>query len=136
MILIFYLFTSNVNVVQSFMSIIRLRHQPLLVASSNTEKDAKISWDGSRPPIVNMEIIDQKMDATWGRAKYRTEVWDDDVNPVNEWWTAYAPSDEEVDASKQGYDFKDPQAWFKVLLLTLIIFYIYKRPKELIMKRL
>lgn len=61
-----------------------------------------------------METVDQRMDATWGRAKYRTEVWEDDVNPMNEWWLAYAPSEEEVAAAEQGFDFKNPSKWFEV----------------------
>jgi alanine dehydrogenase len=32
-----------------------------------------------------------------GRGKYRTEIWNDDVNPVNQWWRTYEPSEEEVD---------------------------------------
>ena len=54
------------------------------------------------------------MDAAWGRAKYRTEVWEDDVNPSNDWWLAYAPSEEEVSAAEKGFDFKNPQSWFEV----------------------
>eukprot|EP01035_Chromulina_nebulosa_P020951 gene20951-27154_t len=53
------------------------------------------------------------MDAAWGRGKFRSEVWDDDVNPLNDWWEAYAPSQEEIDAAQNGYDFANPQAWFE-----------------------
>eukprot|EP00600_Ochromonadales_sp_CCMP1393_P004728 CAMPEP_0174960084 /NCGR_PEP_ID=MMETSP0004_2-20121128/3520_1 /TAXON_ID=420556 /ORGANISM="Ochromonas sp., Strain CCMP1393" /LENGTH=149 /DNA_ID=CAMNT_0016208443 /DNA_START=204 /DNA_END=653 /DNA_ORIENTATION=- len=60
-----------------------------------------------------MEVLEQRMDATWGRAKFRTEVWEDDVNPLDEWWTAYAPSEEEIEAAAAGYDFKDPKGWFE-----------------------
>jgi hypothetical protein len=49
-----------------------------------------------------MEWLDQQMDSSWGRGKFRTEVWNDDVNPVNRWWEAYGPSDEEVEAAAQG----------------------------------
>eukprot|EP01036_Dinobryon_divergens_P031647 gene31647-41084_t len=70
-------------------------------------------WPGTRPPIPNMETIDQRMDATWGKAKFRTEVWEDDVNPMNEWWLAYAPSEEEVAAAEKGFDFKNPAKWFE-----------------------
>ncbi len=52
------------------------------------------------------------MDATWGRGKYRNEVWDGDVNPVNDWWEIYAPSDEEIEAADMGYNFADPKAYF------------------------
>ena len=61
-----------------------------------------------------METIDQRMDATWGRAKFRTEVWEDDPNPKNYWWLAYTPSQEEIEAAGQGYDFKNPKEWFEV----------------------
>jgi hypothetical protein len=54
------------------------------------------------------------MDATWGRGKFRTEVWEDNSNPVNDWWIPYLASEEEVEASEAGYDFKNPQAWFEV----------------------
>ena len=45
---------------------------------------------------------------------HRAEVWEDKVNPLNDWWEAYAPSDEEVEAAALGFDFKDPQAWCQV----------------------
>lgn len=54
------------------------------------------------------------MDATWGRGKYRTEVWEDDVNPVDFWWEAYEPSVEEAQAAAAGYDFGDPKGWLEV----------------------
>jgi hypothetical protein len=53
------------------------------------------------------------MDAAWGRGKYRTEIWNDNVNPMNDWWTAYAPSQEEIDASIAGFDFSDAEGWCK-----------------------
>ena len=81
------------------------------------------------------------MDATWGRgntyyithllteirtlslvywrnilfatAKYRTEVWNDDVNPINDWWDAYSASEEEIEAMAAGYDFNNPEEYFK-----------------------
>lgn len=73
-----------------------------------------MKWNGDRPPLPNMELLTQRMDASWGRGKYRTEVWNDNVNPMNDWWTAYAPSEEQIEACDQGYDFKNPQAWFEV----------------------
>lgn len=76
------------------------------------EKDA--AWDGKRTPVTNMQRLEQAMDASWGRGKFRTEVWAGDVNPVNDWWLAYAPSTEEIDASGKGFNFKDPKAWFEV----------------------
>jgi hypothetical protein len=79
-----------------------------------TFRPLSMKWNGDRPPLPNMEILNQRMDASWGRGKFRTEVWDDNVNPMNDWWTAYAPSDEQIEACAQGYDFKNPQAWFEV----------------------
>jgi len=72
------------------------------------------TWPGDRPPMTNLELLEQRMDATWGRGKYRTEVWDDDMNPVSDWWTAYAPSEEQIEAAAAGYDFKDSASWLKV----------------------
>jgi hypothetical protein len=59
-----------------------------------------------------MRLLEQRMDASWGRAKYRTEVWEDDVNPMDDWWENYAPSDEEKEAAMKGYNFKNPKAYF------------------------
>ncbi len=105
-----------------------------------------MKWAGDRPPLPNMEILDQKMDATWGRGKFRSEVWEDDVNPLNNWWTAYEPSEEQAEAAEMGYDFKNPQAWFEVqtnyniiydiilleydLIFSLIYFLIFKGEKN------
>jgi hypothetical protein len=58
--------------------------------------------------------MEQRMDATWGRGKYRTEVWEDDVNPVDFWWKAYEPSREEWEALAAGYDFNDGKKWLEV----------------------
>lgn len=69
------------------------------------------AWPGNRPPVNNMNVVAQKMDATWGKAKFRTEIWNDDVNPVNDWWKNYAPSQEEIQAAKEGFDFKDVKGW-------------------------
>jgi hypothetical protein len=71
------------------------------------------SWTGKRIPIATPTFLDQKMDAAWGRGKYRTEIWEDNVNPLNDWYLAYAPSQEEIDASMGGFDFKDPESWCK-----------------------
>ena len=72
------------------------------------------TWPGDRPPMTNLELLEQRMDATWGRGKYRMEVWDDDMNPVSDWRTAYAPSEEQIEAAAAGYDFKDSASWLKV----------------------
>jgi hypothetical protein len=84
------------------------------------------AWPGNRPPLPNMYILDQKMDAAWGRGKFRTEVWEDDVNPLNNWWKAYAPSEEEVDAADKGYNFKDPKSYFEVLVNCLFFHLIFQ----------
>ena len=83
------------------------------VHGESSDESAPV-WDGKRTPITTMERLDQAMDATWGRGKFRSEVWDGDVNPVNDWWTAYAPSEEEIAAAKVGFNFRDPKAWFEV----------------------
>lgn len=69
------------------------------------------TWPGNRIPFPNPAFLDQKMDAAWGRGKFRTEVWDDDVNPITDWWSNYAPSEDEIQAAKAGFDFKNPQGW-------------------------
>jgi hypothetical protein len=79
-----------------------------------SSSDEKKAWPGNRPPLPNVDRILQSMDATWGRGKFRTEVWEDDVNPVNEWWTVFAPSTEEVEAAAAGYDFTNSKKWFEV----------------------
>jgi hypothetical protein len=75
---------------------------------------ALAAWPGNRPPVPSVDFLDLSMDAAWGRGKFRTEVWEDDVNPVNDWWLAYAPSEEEIDAASKGYDFSNPKAYFEV----------------------
>ena len=35
------------------------------------------------------------------------------MNPLDNWWEAYAPSQEESEAMKAGFDFKDPKTWFE-----------------------
>jgi hypothetical protein len=83
----------------------------LYQAKSST---ALFKWPGNRPPLPKAEFLDQRMDAAWGRGKFREEIWNDKVNPINDWWEAYTPSDEEVEAAAAGFDFKDPEGWFKV----------------------
>ena len=99
--------------------LIRNNHNRFSLFAETNKKHEK--WPGNRPPIVNMEILEQRMDASWGRAKYRSEVWEDDVNPLNDWWLAYAPSEEEIEAAKQGYNFKEAAAWFEVSKHALIL---------------
>jgi hypothetical protein len=89
------------------------------VLRAEDEKDHASSWDGKHTPVTRMERLEQSMDASWGRGKFRTEVWAGDVNPMNDWWMAYAPSKEEVAASAKGFNFKDPKAWFEVMQLCL-----------------
>ena len=86
------------------------RHQRALVTSSSS---MTMKWDGSRPPCPKVEWLDQRMDATWGRGKFRTEVWEGETNPVNNWWEIFQPSDEEIEAANAGYNFVDPEAYFK-----------------------
>lgn len=87
--------------------------------SLKTIQKGKI-WPGNRPPVPNLQLLEQRMDATWGRGKFRTEVWEDDVNPVNFWWDAYAPSEETLEAIELGFDFMDPKGWLEVLFLLLL----------------
>lgn len=75
--------------------------------------NAENKWPGNRPPVPNPLFFDQKMDAAWGRGKFRTEIWEDNVNPLNDWYNAYTPSDEEIQAAHAGFDFSDPEGWCK-----------------------
>lgn len=36
------------------------------------------------------------------------------MNPLNNWWEGFAPSQEEVEAAGQLYDFKNPKEWCEV----------------------
>ena len=51
---------------------------------------------------------------------YRSEVWEDQVNPLNDWWEGFAPSQEEAEAMAAGYDFANPKAWLEVSSLAYI----------------
>lgn len=73
----------------------------------------KEQWPGNRPPLPHMELLEQRMDATWGRGRYREEVWVDKGNPSNDWWLAYTPSEEEAEAAAKGYNFTDLDGYFK-----------------------
>ena len=75
--------------------------------------DSEKKWPGDRLPVPNPLFLDQKMDAAWGRGKYRTEIWDDNVNPLNDWYNAYTFSQEEIDAIRAGFDFNDAEGWCK-----------------------
>lgn len=81
-------------------------------------------WPGNRPPMMNEKLKLQRMSATWGRGRFRTEVWDDDVNPINNWWEAYAPSQEQLEAMAAGYDFSDSKSYFEVITGTQYILVI------------
>ncbi len=91
-----------------------------MTSLSPLQSSAKLSalkydpWPGDRPPVPNMKLLEQKMDASWGRGKYRAEVWEDCANPINDWWLAYTPSPEEVEAAAQGFWFSDVEGWCKV----------------------
>ena len=110
-----------VAVVGSFLSIYvegfaPMSNQPLIRSRSVAvlqESPAKGEWPGDRLPATNPRFLDQRMDAAWGRGKFRTEIWNDNVNPINDWWEAFTPSDEEVEAAAAGFDFSDPEGWCK-----------------------
>lgn len=84
-----------------------------IVGKMHSRSHISMEWKGDRPPLPNMEFLDQRMDAAWGRGKFRDEVWNDNTNPLNNWWTAFAPSEEQIEAAAQGYDFKNPQSYFE-----------------------
>lgn len=86
--------------------------QTTTTATSAIQKGKK--WPGTRPPIVNLRFRQLKMDASWGRGKFREEIWEDEINPANDWWNNFAPSEEEIEAATLGYDFQNPKAYFEV----------------------
>jgi hypothetical protein len=91
------------------------RHRATFLFADHTSASIESTgWPGNRPPIPNLEFLDQRMEATWGRGKFREEIWQDRANPVNDWWTAYAPSPEETEAAAAGYDFGNPRKWHEV----------------------
>ena len=79
--------------------------------NSRNMKLLNMKWDETRPPLPVPSFLEQSMDAAWGRGKFRTEVWDDDVNPMNNWWEIYAPSQEEMDATAKDFDFSNVEEW-------------------------
>ena len=80
---------------------------------SSSFSNLNMKWDGNakRPPLPVPNFLDQSMDAAWGRGKMRTEVWEDDVNPMDNWWEIYSPSQEEMDAVEDGFDFSNVENW-------------------------
>jgi hypothetical protein len=70
-------------------------------------------WPGDRPPLSQIKLYAEKMDAAWGRGKFRSEVWEDDVNPLNNWSKNYEITAEQLEALKQGFDFTNPKPWFE-----------------------
>jgi hypothetical protein len=89
-------------------------HRVALVQGKRNELSmSNDKWPGDRPPIPKVEFLTQFMDAAWGRGKFRTEVWEDDVNPMNLWWEVYGPSDEEKDAANGNFGFGNAKEWCK-----------------------
>jgi hypothetical protein len=82
--------------------------------AAEKESDKPKEWDKKKIPLPRKEFFTQKMDATWGRGKFREEVWEDRGNPENFWWEAYMPSQQEIEAFNAGFDFEDPKKWFEV----------------------
>ena len=78
-----------------------------------------IKWPGNRPPLPCEAYFTERMEATWGRGKFREEIWNDIVNPVNDWWLKYAPSEEEIEAIELGYEISNPQKYFEVIIKKL-----------------
>jgi len=70
-------------------------------------------WPKHRPPTPNVKLLNERMDATWGRGKFRAEVWSGQDNPEDDWTSKYAPSEEEIEAMLYGFDFTNPRQYFK-----------------------
>lgn len=106
---IFLLFAINVN------AFLRINKFNVNNRYSSSISELNMKWDSTskRPPLPVPNFLDQSMDAAWGRGKMRTEVWEDDVNPMDNWWEIYSPSEEEMDAVAGGFDFSNVEDWCK-----------------------
>mmetsp|Transcript_3586 Transcript_3586/g.4649 ORF Transcript_3586/g.4649 Transcript_3586/m.4649 type:complete len:133 (+) Transcript_3586:130-528(+) len=72
-----------------------------------------MSWPGDRPPQKNPKIKELLMDASFARSDERTDVFEDLPNPTYPWYETYYPTQEEIEAAEQGYDFENPEEWLK-----------------------
>ena len=88
--------------------------QRLHTSLYSTPDPSNEKWDPKKIPAPKIEFLQQRMDASWGRGKFREEVWKDKANPSNDWWEVYAPSKAEIEAAEMGYDFSNPKEWFEV----------------------
>jgi len=113
MMRIFMFFSVIYSVLGFFTGIPRYSRFTISLDAEITDSSEWPAWPGDRPPMPTLARYTQRMDASWGRGKFRKEVWQGKDNPVNFWWLNYAPSKEEVEALAQGYDFADPKAWFE-----------------------
>jgi hypothetical protein len=93
-------------------------HTRLTMSSTNNQEKKEIVrgkiWPGNRPPVPNLQLLEQRMDSTWGRGKYRAEIWDGNDNPLTNWWESYTPSEETMEAIALGFDFTNPKEWLEV----------------------
>jgi len=72
-----------------------------------------MKWPGDRPPKTNPKRKELLMDASWARADERVDVFEDKPNPTYPWWETYFPTEEEIEAAAQGYDFENPVEWLE-----------------------
>ena len=76
-----------------------------------------MKWTGDRIPAPNPLREAQKADASWTRAGIRVDDYmaTDMQNPPKEteWWMAYTPSEEEIEAAAAGFDFSNPEKWLE-----------------------
>ncbi|CAM9291024.1 unnamed protein product [Phaeothamnion confervicola] len=72
-----------------------------------------MKWDGKSAPKPNPKREDLRADASWSREDDRVDVFEDKPNPTFNWWEAYFPSEEEMEAAAAGYDFSNPEAWLE-----------------------
>lgn len=74
-----------------------------------------MKWSGDRIPETNPLRLKQHADASYARAPGRPENYldKDFQNPLKEteWWMAYTPSQEEIEAAAAGFDFSNPEKW-------------------------
>jgi len=76
-----------------------------------------MKWSGDKIPAPNPLRAKQKADASYSRGDQRTPDYmgTDMQNPFKEteWWMAYTPSEEEIEAAAAGFDFSNPEKWLE-----------------------
>lgn len=110
--------------IQNSMTSMRLQSSALRATTETNNNQAQSAetnepvtpkvWPRNRPPTPNVKLLTDKMDATWGRGKFRAEVWSGEDNPEDDWTDKYSPSEEELEAMLYGFDFTNARQQLEV----------------------